>query len=66
MVSEEFTFNVVVVYDGSLLVFNGSVVSNSVNNAEIEVCDIIYNEGIINPYLHSVYQKLSFKIERVK
>ncbi len=58
-------WHVVVIYDEKEVVFDDYIVASGVKEVEVEAMEFIYNDGLINPYLHSVYQKLSFNIEQV-
>jgi hypothetical protein len=55
-------YHVVVIYDGEEI-YNDVVEARSIDNAEEIVCDQIYDNGIINPYLYEVDIRLDYRIE---
>lgn len=59
-------WHVVVLYDENEVVFDGFVEAINNIHAHDEVECIMYDEGLVNPYLFEVSQKLDFNIERVQ
>lgn len=57
-------YHVVVIYDDEEI-YNDVVEARSIDNAEEIVCDQIYDDGVINPYLYEIDIRLDYRIEAV-
>lgn len=55
-------YHVIVIYDGEEI-YNDVVEARSIDNAEEIVCDQIYDDGVINPYLYEIDIRLDYRIE---
>ncbi len=55
-------YHVTVEYNGQEILFNDFVMADTPEKAEEEACHAIYNDGLYNPYLREVDNKLVYYV----